>query len=283
MNNYKDYPYNQVCFKASHNSYEKKVYGISITQQLDKDCRGLELDIAQSPDGKKWSVEHSPDYFADPEKQLARYLEELSLWSANNSNHDVITIHLDLKLVNDESDTSSLPEEIDSYIKDNFDREKIYCPGDLMGRKVSLAHGARSNGWPKLKDLDGKFIFCLTGNDVLSLKQLAKSNYAKIQPKQRLCFTDLKKKKSQKPNPGKRIYFNYDFSDELPPRSKIDKKNWTKIIQSFVSKDDAILRTYLLNDKKRWERALKSGFNILVTDEIDEPWAKVGKTPFKIL
>ena len=278
MKNPKDFPYNQVCFKASHNSYELK--DISIARQIEKGCRGLELDIAQSADGKDWSVEHDNRYFSDPEKQLAWYLEKLNTWSRDNHNHDVITVHLDLKKVNFSSDTSTFPEEIDRYIRSNFNPAMIFCPQDLMGRKVSLAHGARTNGWPKLKDLDGKFIFCLTGNDFLNRKQLAKKNYAITQPKERLCFTDLRKKRGGKPNPGRTIYFNYNFEDGI---GKATDKGWTNIIKNFSGRNDVITRTFGLNNSKKWQRALDSGFNILVTDKINESWANVGKTPFKIL
>ena len=254
---------------------------MSITQQIEKGCRGLELDIAQSDDGKDWSVEHDDDYFSDPEKQLAKYLAELNTWSADNPNHDVITVHLDLKKTNYQSDTSTFPEEIDQYIRSNFDPVKIFTPRDLMGRKVSLADGAKSNGWPKLKDLDSKFIFCLTGNDVRSLEQLAKKHYATNLPKERLCFTDLRKKRDEQPNPSRTIYFNYNFDDGT---GKVSNKNWTKIIEKFAGRDDVITRTFGLNDRKKWQRALESGFNILVTDKIDESWAKVAKSsPFKVL
>lgn len=283
MKNYKDYPYNQVCFKASHNSYDTAVYGISISQQLEKNCRGLELDIAQSSDRKKWSVAHNLRYFDNVDRQFARYLDELNTWSSKNSGHDVITVHLDLKLVIDESNTSSFPEQIDEYIQNNFDLAKIYCPSDLMGKKVSLAHGARTYGWPKLKELDNKFIFCLTGNDLFNPKQPAKTHYANTQPKKRLCFSDIRNNKNKKPSPGKHIYFNYDFRKVIPPRSKIDEKNWPDVIKPFVGKSDVITRGYLLNSKKSWDKALKSGFNILVTDEISEIWANVGSDPFKIL
>ncbi|MEM8723492.1 MAG: Ca2+-dependent phosphoinositide-specific phospholipase C [Cyanobacteria bacterium P01_G01_bin.39] len=279
MTDPKDFPYNQVCFKGSHNSYERD--GIAIAQQIEKGCRGLELDIAQSADGEDWSVEHDDKYFSDPEKQLAKYLAELNTWSIDNAGHDVITVHLDLKKANYKSNTSKFPEELDRYIRNNIDPARIFCPKDLMGKKVSLAHGARTYGWPKLKDLDGKFIFCLTGNDVLSLKQLAKKHYAATLPKERLCFTDLRKKRGGKPNPGRTIYFNYNFDDGP---IKISNKDWTKIIKNFAGKDDVITRTFGLNDRQKWQRALDSGFNILVTDNIDESWAKVSKSsPFKVL
>ena len=283
MSNYKDYPYNQVCFKASHNSYDTGVYDISITEQLDTDCRGLELDISQSSDGKSWSVAHNFRYFNDDRRQLARYLEELKNWSSENSGHDVITVHLDLKLVEDESNTSPFPEQIDQYIRDNFDENKIYQPGDLIGKRSSLAHAARTFGWPKLKELENKFIFCLTGNDVFNPRQPVKKLYAKTQPKERVCFTDNRKNKNQKPSPGQQIYFNYDFRRVIPPRSRIDEQNWTDILQGFVGNNDVITRGFLLNQKKNWDRALSAGFNILVTDEIDESWAKVGNSPFRIM
>ena len=287
MIDYKDLPYNKVCFKASHNSYDTSLYNISITQQIDKDCRGLELDISQSSDGNKWSVDHNLRYLNDDKKQLSRYLEELNSWSSDNLGHDVITIHLDLKSVEHKLDTYSFPQQIDLYIRDNFDETKIYKPGDLIGSRISLAHGARTFGWPKLKELDNKFIFCITGNGLFNgsfdRKEPAKKLYAKTTPKERLCFADVKKTKNQKPSPGQRIYFNYNFRRVIPPRSQINEEKWTEIIKDFVGRKDVITRGYLLNDKKRWNKALNSGFNILATDEIEENWAKVGQDPFSIL
>ena len=285
MDKYQDYPYNQVCFKASHNSYEKG----PLSEQIKKGCRGLELDITQSSTDNKWSVDHSDKYFPEDDKQLAKYLEELATWSSSNSGHDLITVHLDLKKVIDRSKNSRFPQQIDKYISDHFPIEKIYQPKDLMQNKWGLSYGARENGWPKLKDLENRFIFCLTGDDIvnrtLDLSQVVKRHYVNTKLKERICFADNRKRKSQhKLVPGQRIYFNYNFREHSAPRIRQKEENWTDAIKIYASQRDVIMRGFNIDKEKLWNQALEAGVNILATDKIDNSWAKVANdSPFKIL
>ncbi len=284
MNNYQDYSYNEVAFKASHNSYDKG----SLSEQIEKGCQGLELDIAQSLTDNKWSVDHSDKYFIEDDKQLAKYLEELEKWSFNNSGHDIVTVYLDLKKVVDRSRTSQFPQQIDQYIRNHFPENKIYQPKDLMQNKWGLAYAARENGWPKLKDLENRFIFCLTGDDIKNLKldlaQEVKRHYVNTKLRERICFADDRKRKLHKIFPGQRIYFNYNFREHPDPRIREREENWTDAIKMRAGQRDAITRGFGINKEEFWNKALETGFNVLATDQIDASWAKIAdNSPFKIL
>ncbi len=48
------------------------------------------------------------------------------------------------------------------YLTSRVPRERIFAPGDLQGDAATLRDAVRTNGWPSLSELDGKFIFVLT-------------------------------------------------------------------------------------------------------------------------
>ncbi len=94
--------YNEVTFKASHNSYDRDE---TTHEQLDfhhEDpsrcgCRGLEFDIWRHSDEKEkfFTVSHTQILTEGP--PLAWYLGLLLSWHLNNPGHDVILITLDIK------------------------------------------------------------------------------------------------------------------------------------------------------------------------------------------
>jgi hypothetical protein len=292
MSDYKDLFYHQVSFKASHNSFE---LAESLSEQLDRwKCRGLELDISQFSDGSKWSVAHKPEYDDSDDRQLEKYLKELNDWSDTNRGHDVITIYLDLKLVGEKFfKNKTFPELLDSYILNNFPQSKIFIPQELIRNRQSLSASVSNKNWGRLRDLENKFIFCLTGNGSGSLIDLRDANepikhsYTFENFDRRLCFVDIEKPQDEQPSPdlitkGNRIFFNYEFNQQIDV--KIIDKNWTKKLLPYAKRSNVILRTYTLETKEQFTLALNKGFNILSVVEIKESWATVdkdsGKDPF---
>jgi Phosphoinositide phospholipase C, Ca2+-dependent len=282
MSNYKDLLYHQASFKASHNSYERKE---SLAEQIDKyGCRGLELDISQSSDGSKWSVSHGLSYNPQ-QKQFDEYLKELNDWSESKTGHDAITVHLDLKSIEkDFVRDKTFPSLLDSYILDNFDREKIFKPQELIRNGQSLSASTANGQWGKLSELENKFIFCLTGSgSIEEADETVKIIYATTNFPERLCFADVIRSQQEQPSSdlitrGNRIFFNYEFNQPTAP-TDIDK-NWTDKIKLNAKNGNVILRTYTIKNKQQLELALQTGFNIISLDKIQEKWAKVGDDPF---
>jgi hypothetical protein len=268
---YLQLPYNEVSFKAAHNSEERDE---SIIEQIEfhpedpsnAGCRALELDMAQSNDGLQWSVSHSSTY--DPSyPQLSQYLRQLREYGEQNPGHDPIAMYLDLKRVT----TEQFPAQLDQYIRDYLGGDAgtpIYPPRLLMRDAQTLAEGARRYGWPTVGELRGLFIFCLTGS------RDAKARYAVTDPADRLCFADKDEDPSADPSSDDRVFFNYHLYS-----SDFDK--WCPVFMRAAPRRDAIIRAFVLNGETLWNNALTCGCHVLATDKIKgHSWAKVGDAPF---
>lgn len=260
-------PYNQVSFKASHNSYDRDE---TLAEQLHWDpdkpwqggCRGLELDINQSDEGNYWSVGHVGGY-SDSERQLSQFLAELSVWSRDNPGHDVVTLYLDLKEVHE-----GFAADLDSYVLDYL-TVPLYRPVELMGSQSNLENGARYNGWPTLNDLRGKFIVVLSGDSG------AKDAYAHDNPRERVCFADKDFDQDEAPESQSRVFFNYHLYER-------DDDEWGPVFTAQAPRRESIMRGYVINEGDFWGEVLAAGANLLSTDRVrGHEWAKVSdSSPF---
>jgi len=279
--------FDQVRFKASHNSYERDE--IPIVEQLGWNpsnthqggCRGLEIDIQQSSRNWAWSVSHIGGYLGDVDVQFATYLELLATWSLKHGTHDVITVTLDLKATH--FGERDFPDHFDAYISRHFPEDRIFKPGALMKTGKTLADSVKG-GWPTLEQLKGRFIFCLSGNET------RKSFYANRYPAKRLCFADKSgdMKKLTTVGDKSRIFFNFKLSEsyfrgarheEVPTGTRTDKLE--ESIRRLRTHGGLVLRGYDLNSEYAWKNARKLGVNLMSTDKVRKySWASVGKSPF---
>jgi hypothetical protein len=260
-------PYNQVSFKASHNSYDRDE---TLVQQLAWDpnqpwqggCRGLELDINQSEDGNYWSVGHVGGY-SSKERQLSQFLNELRVWSQDGPDHDVVTLYLDLKEVHE-----GFADDLDQYVSQYLGRP-IYRPGELMGAQSSVPNGARAYGWPTLNQLRGKFIVVLSGDSD------AKAAYSNEDPRERLCFADKDRDADESPESNTRVFFNYHLYES-------DHDEWGPVFRAQATNPASICRGYVINEGDFWDNALAAGCNIPSTDKVrNHDWAMVSRSaPF---
>jgi hypothetical protein len=262
-----DLPYNQVSFKASHNSYDRDEPFIeqldwNSTQPWQAGCRGLELDINQSETGNRWSVGHVGGY-DDDERQLSLFLDELNAWSDRNPGHDVVTLYLDLKSVQ-----PGFPHWLDAYIQ-TFLFAPLYRPADLMGSYDTLELGARYNGWPTLNQLRGKFILVVSGDGD------AKEEYAHDNPRARYCFADKDFGQDEAPHSQTRVFFNYHLYEN-------DYDEWGPVFRAQASRPETIMRGYVIDEGDFWGDALAAGANLLTTNRVkNNDWAMVSNSaPF---
>lgn len=257
-------PYNEVSTKASHNSYQRDESFIDqITwdsaNNYNSGCGAVELDIAQSDDGKAWSVGHKGSY-DEHYRQLSGFLADLTAWAKSNPQHDVITLHLDLK----HTATNNFPAELDDYIRSRLPAGSVYAPGELMGRESTLAKGAEVNGWPTLNALKNRFIICVTGN------KDRKKTYAETDPKQRLCFADKDTGADEAPVDEHRVFFNFHIFHS-------DREKWMRNFKENAGNRKVITRAYEANSEDNWNDCLNSGCNLIATNKIrGHEWALVG-------
>ncbi len=271
--------YNDVCFKASHNSYDRDE---SISEQLtfhSNDpskcgCSGLELDIVQKNDAWKWSVSHGGSYSSSADKQLSAYLQKIKSWMDANPGHRVIEVHMDIK--NTPMSNDQFPQEIDSYIEQVFtDRSVIFQPNRLIRNYDDLVQGAQATGWPTLGELKGKIIFCFTGNES------RKATYARTDPKERLCFADLYLETDPPQYPdfsrGTRVFMNYHLYQKYYDQ-------WYHQLQRMAQQPGFLTRGYVLNSQDIWTKAQNAALNIMATDKVSgHSWAQNGDYPFRQL
>lgn len=186
---------------ATHNSYKKKMpslfYGVgrafsavtkspmhkqyhhnSLTDQLNKGVRGLELDLRYQHD--KFIVYHNPIYDQRTNNpDWEKTLEELLLWSLNNPGHIMVNVIIEIKddalflnpsrkKINEE-----LLRELDFGIKRILGEHKLVTPRFLIGDYHSLVDMRQNNGWPKLSRVKGKFMFLLHQHSTLTDKYIA--------------------------------------------------------------------------------------------------------------
>lgn len=266
--------YNEVIFKAAHNSVDRDER--PVTRQLlveagrphQASCRGLELDLRESPHLPLWAVDHD-DYIGSADRQLTAYLTHLRSWSDLNPGHDVITVHLDLKAR--ARDRRTFAKLLDHTVADHLGQDKLFLPAELQGRHRSLVAGAMADGWPTLGRLRGRFILCLTGNET------TKRSYA-AGGRNRLCFADQLLRPDDPPpsaTKGNRVFVNYDARKSW---------DWDTRIQTLAGLRGFITRAYVVNNNDLWKRTIAAGTNIIATDRIrNHGWARVGRSPFRRL
>jgi Phosphoinositide phospholipase C, Ca2+-dependent len=263
--------YGEAVFKASHNSYDRDER--PVTEQLtwqrsqphQAGCRGLELDLCESPNLTMWAVDHN-DYQPQADRQLSAYLRHLRLWSTFHPGHDVITVTLDLK--SRARDLRQFPRHLDATIDEHLGADLLFTPAQLMGGMPSLVAGASATGWPTLAELRGRYILCLSGDEA------TKRNYARAN-NVRLCFADQKIDESDSlPSTasGDRVFFNYNATETWP---------WHDRIRWFAAQDAFVTRAYVVNSQDLWDRVVAADTNIIATDKVrNHAWAHVGPEPF---
>jgi hypothetical protein len=216
------------------------------------------------------------------------YLIQLRDWGLKDPDHDVITLYLDLKKVNTQFDVSEMrpptipkfelsdkfPDQLDAYIRKYLkdkDGTRVYIPSLLQGDETTLAAGA-AKGWPKLSDLRGKFIICLTGDSD------AKKMYAEAHSSRRLCFVDIARSPGKPPRDDMkdepdRVFFNYEL--------EAISDSTCNVFKGAANQANEIIRVHTIKDGNVWDDALCCGCNLLATDKVSGyGWAKVGNDPF---
>ena len=150
---YENLGYDQLAFKASHNSYQRDEDLLEQLQwnddrRYDCGCRGLELDITRHSDDSGGASE---TYFQVSHDQggegrtLASYLDDLESFHAADQAHDPIFVTLDIK--SEEGSKEKFPGEIDTYLRTWFVESWICAPGDVMTGGKDLAASVMEEAW----------------------------------------------------------------------------------------------------------------------------------------
>jgi hypothetical protein len=250
--------YNEVCFKASHNSY-----GHPLTHPpgslvpwnpeplFDLGVRGLELDIWEWPSGE-WTVSHNGEVPDTPDHHLTGYLERIREWSEQDQTKDPLQIVLDIKSARGPS--STFADRLDRYIWRVMQGARLVTPGDLLRPGDRDLVDAARRGWGHIP-MRGAFLFCVSGPPG------PRTAYAASDPSRRRCFADLdlpvdKTMTQVGLRKGNRIIIN------VPADQWKWGANWLCHNPGFL------LRVYDLG-RAQWEEVVGTGANILATDDVE--------------
>jgi Phosphoinositide phospholipase C, Ca2+-dependent len=257
---------------------------ISITEQLNKGLRNLEIDLYADSKGGKYAHPKGLDiaksdnaYDPDGVMQQPGFkvfhmtdidfrtscltfkicLQELKKWSDANPNHVPVFITIEPKdgKVNwfgtePEMYTSELFDELDKEILTVLGANKVISPDDVRGKYATLEKAVLHNNWPTLKEARGKFLFIL--DDSATKRDLYAQNHPSL--KGRVIFVNA--------NPGKpeaAAMFRNDPQDT----TIIDLVKKGYIIRTRADADTKEARA---NDYTRFKAAQKSGAQIITTD-----------------
>lgn len=169
---------------------------ISLTDQLNKGLRQLEIDVQGDPEGGKFVHPKSLDLVKsqeayDPNGEMKKpgfkvfhmididfrtscytlqgCLAELKKWSDANPDHVPVFITLEPK--DDDSYLGTKAEKFTSELFDALDKElrkglgnKLITPDMVRGKYKTLEEAVLNNNWPTLKKAKGKFLFILDNN-----------------------------------------------------------------------------------------------------------------------
>lgn len=266
-----DLTFGNITFKASHNSYERDE---SLADQLtfnaskpyNGGCMALEFDIWRhsehdADDADFFTVSH----VTPGSTTLKHYLDEILDWHNDNPDHNVRLITLDIKSSHGGYD--HFHDSIDTYLKTFFGADLIFQPNALLeDSDKSLCENVIENGWPKLDDLTGKFIFCLSGNKDW------KSEYARTDLEERICFSDLDKSDKDDevspPTSGDIVFFNFHIYNS-------HRGVWMNTLPPFAEVN-LITRAYVADSDTNWRNCIYAKVSAIATNKIcDHDWCKV--------
>ncbi|MEP4077327.1 Ca2+-dependent phosphoinositide-specific phospholipase C [Haloferula sp.] len=156
-----------------------------LDEQLEMGVRQFELDVFSDPKGGLYAVAGHPNLAAmkkpgikvlhvpkfDFQSNYATFVEALKAvkdWSAKNQNHVPVMILVELK------DRAEVPlgpapvkfdrkelEDLEKEILSVFKRDELVTPDFVRGEEATLREAVTGKGWPKLKEVRGRVMFCL--------------------------------------------------------------------------------------------------------------------------
>lgn len=283
--------YDDVClsaatFKVSHNSYYRKP---PLALQLDWDpahpawggCRGIEFDLHQTPDRRDWLVAHAkPGPDARP---LWSWLADFHAWRGANPDHDPIFLHLELKKVR--SSALEATAQLESVVTQFIPKHALFTPAYFRTPgpehlphpwepPADLYQGATQKSWPRIGEVRGRVIVCLSGG----LDGVLES-YAARRGWDALFFADRDATIAYTSYPsllsGWRIVLNCHVSQV---------SGWTQAFPWLSAHPAFLTRAWQLGNETVWDGTLALGANMLATDKVfspANPWAHVGDEPFE--
>lgn len=299
---------NQIQVIGSHNSYKQaidpRLFGmlqkadsatmsridyehLTLTEQLDKGLRALEIDVYADAQGGKYAhprgldmAPGQPAYDAAgvmqqpgfkvfhiqdidfrsnaPTLQLA--LRELKRWSAAHPAHQPVFITMNAKDERINRPGFTVPEPFTSAVFDALDQEirgalgadRLLTPDQVRGQYATLESAVLHRNWPTLRASQGKFVF------ILDEKAAKRAAYMQGHPslKGRVLFAD-----AEPGTPEAAIHILNNAKQDGAAIKALVEKGY--IIRTRADSDTQEARR---NDRSSFEAAERAGAQIISTD-----------------
>lgn len=272
--------YDQIQQRSIHNAYQKAEQ--LIDQLLVHHVRTMELDLhrwgqAGCPEtpGPDWGIYHTIGEAGNNVCKLSEALRLLRSFHRADPNHDVITIHLELKSRGSFEAVGTLDthgaDELDAVLQRFLGRDKIFTPADLLaanpgaGTLQQAARPRAGGGWPTVDELRGRFILVVHGESELDTYATAANASA------RMCFL------MREPHVvGVRAHIP---ELRLPAQLEIVQQNPHVVFYGEVLPANAgpvrerfpgvIMRSLQADDPDTFGDAQAAGVNLVLTDQVD--------------
>lgn len=281
--------FNYIYQLDSTNAKSLQYSHISLEEQLDLGLRNLELDVLYDPNGGYYSNPKGLDIIKkmggepgayDVEQRLKKPglkmfhiqdidfrshyllfkegLEALKKWSDKNPNHSPIFIIMNTKdqvvahLRTPLPFTAEALDRIDFEINSVFSKNELITPDLVRGKYATLEASILNQGWPRLKDVKGRFLFVL--DEKKDKIALYLKNHESL--KDRVLFVN-----STEGNPESGFRIVNDPIKDFDYIKKLVAKGYL-----VRTRADADTKEARLNDYKRFEKAKESGAQVISTD-----------------
>jgi hypothetical protein len=166
---------NHIQLKGTHNSYHQqgliawhashKYTHLSLSDQLEKrGIRAFELDVHRPLVGSDLEVYHIAAI--DSKSTCSKFkdcLREMKNWSDQHPNHVTIFVWIEVK-----DATGGLKfdnfDRVDEEIRDILG-DRLITPEELQNGHETLQAAIQKDGWPRVDEARGRFIFLLDSDD----------------------------------------------------------------------------------------------------------------------
>jgi len=264
---------------------------LTITQQLDLGLHSLEIDIFHDPQGGRYTSPLGLATLTENDKETLPFdtkgdlvkpglkvfhvqdidfrshnllftdcLLELMKWSDKNKNHVPVIITINAKDQSIEMEDSALPlpfskaalDSIDLEIRSVFNESQLITPSLIQKSYPTLEQAILENGWPKIKDIKGRFLFVLDESG----KKIEDYLQTKNKVKKQVMFVDVEE---GNPNAAFRI-----INDPVENQNYI--KTLTEKGYLVRTRADADTEEARDNSTERFRAAVSSGAQVISTD-----------------
>ncbi|MBI3364351.1 MAG: hypothetical protein HY033_05535 [Ignavibacteriae bacterium] len=274
--------YNQIQQKSSHNSFERDE---GIVDQITKwYIRSLEFDLHirkkvlkegattrdwYTVDGD-WFIYHDDIDYTTSYDTLSRLLNMLASLQKQIPDHEVMTIFLDN---HDDftSDNKHAPQDLDALLLQKLGGN-IFTPKQLLNGAATLKQAVTTpeKGWPLLKDLQGKFIFVLTGANIDGYIESGKT------ANDRIGFIAEEISNDTAGEIGKRdhvIFYNFSWGNQGLGPAIFAQQFISRVFPQWIL---SLKPHFNMSSKQEWDEAKQMKIHHLATNEInwqESPWA----------